>query len=205
MYFIQTPGIIKALSSKKLVWNIPNREKKVYITFDDGPVPEVTPGVLQILADYKLKSTFFCVGHNVSKYTEIFQMLKSEGQITGNHTFNHLNGWKTTTKEYIENVEQCNDHLNSTLFRPPYGRMKTRQIRALSKKYNIIMWSVLSGDFDHNNSRQKCVDNVLNNVKEGSIILFHDSIKAKERVLYALPAVIENLLRMGYRIEPVRL
>lgn len=203
MYYIKTPGIIKKFSSKKLVWDIPNRERKVYITFDDGPVPEVTPEVLKILGDYKVKSTFFCVGHNVAKHPELFQMLKSEGHQAGNHTFNHLNGWRTKTKQYLENVEQCNDHLKSTLFRPPYGKMKRKQIRTLTEKYKIIMWSVLSGDFDHNNSGQKCVDNVLNNVDEGSIILFHDSIKAKKRVLYALPAVIENLLRLGYRIEPV--
>jgi len=203
VYFTKTPGIIKKFSSPHLVWDLPNREKKVFLTFDDGPVPGVTPEVINILDSYKVKATFFCVGHNVVKYPDIFQMVKSAGHQIGNHTFNHLNGWQTPAKQYVENIEKCTVHFRTNLFRPPYGRIKNKQTRRIRDNYKIIMWSVLAGDFDHNNTPEKCVDNILKNTREGSILVFHDSLKARGKVLYALPVVIESLFRIGFRFEPI--
>lgn len=198
MYFTRTPGIIRRLFSPELVWEIPNVEKQVFLTFDDGPHPEVTAEVLEILSSKDVPATFFCVGENVEKYPDTFREIKDHGHQTGNHTFNHLNGWKTETKDYLKNIAKCAEFIDSKLFRPPYGRIKNAQINALKEKYKIIMWSVLSGDFDKNVSREACVKNVMKNTKSGSIIVFHDSIKAKDNVLYALPRVIDGLKENDY-------
>lgn len=198
MYFTRTPGIIRRLFSPELVWEIPNREKQVFLTFDDGPHPQVTTEVLEILASKDVPATFFCVGENVQKYPDTFRKIKDQGHQTGNHTFNHLNGWKTETKAYLENITKCAEFIDSKLFRPPYGRIKNAQINVLKEEYKIIMWSVLSGDFDKNVSRETCVKNVMKNTKSGSIIVFHDSIKAKDNVLYALPRIIDGLKENAY-------
>lgn len=178
------------------------RGGRIFLTFDDGPIPEVTPWVLETLKKYNAKATFFCIGNNIEKHPEIFKQIISEGHSIGNHTYNHVNGWKTRTKEYLENVERCktsmgNFHLPSSLlhlplFRPPYGRMKLSQYSYLTSQYSVIMWDVLSGDYDQTISEEKCLKNVLSKTREGSIVVFHDSLKAKKNLYYALPKFLEH-------------
>lgn len=187
--------MVRKLFPHCLIWEIPNDENKVFLTFDDGPNPEVTPEVLKILDDYKIKATFFCVGDNVVKHPETYRTILEKGHTTGNHSFHHLNGWKTKNKEYLNNVARCREQVDSSLFRPPYGRIRNSQVRQLRDQYRIIMWSVLAGDFDKRFSKDDCVKNVLKHTATGSIIVFHDSLKTKNKVLYALPKVIENILK----------
>jgi len=157
--------------------------------------------MLIVLKQYNIKATFFCVGDNIVKHPGLFQKIIDEQHSVGNHTFNHLNGWKTHSFEYMHNISKCNDLVQSSLFRPPYGKMKKAQYRLLQKNYSIIMWDVLSGDYDKNTSPEKCLDNVIKNYRAGSIVLFHDSIKAWERLQYALPRFIEHALHEGYSFE----
>jgi peptidoglycan-N-acetylglucosamine deacetylase len=203
MYFIHTPKIIRRLFSPELVWEIPNRENKVFLTFDDGPIPEVTPEVLQILNKYNVKATFFCVGDNVRKHPEICKMILDQGHQVGNHSFAHLNGSKTKDPVYIESVAKASHWIDSGLFRPPYGRIKRSQVEKLKRDYKIIMWTVLAGDFDVKYSPEDCLKNVLKYARSGSIIVFHDSLKAKSKVLFALPKVIEALLKQGLKFDVI--
>jgi len=184
------------------VWAFHASEKEVYLTFDDGPIPEITPWVLDELKKNNAKATFFCIGDNIQKYPEIFKRILSEGHSVGNHTFNHLNGWKTSTSAYLENVIKAENSMrknselriqNSELFfRPPYGKITSKQAKILLKKgFKIIMWNVLSYDYDANVSEEKCLQNVLKNMKSGSIIVFHDSKKAEKNLRYVLPKVLE--------------
>lgn len=197
MYLTKTPLAIKK-SFPSLVWDIPNETKTIYLTFDDGPTPEITTWVLETLKKHEIKATFFVVGENVKKHPEIYQQLINEGHAIGNHTYNHLNGWKTKSSDYLQNIEKCAELVDSNLFRPPYGRIKNTQIRKLKQDYKIIMWDVLSGDFDANLSPAKCAENVINNTKAGSIIVFHDSVKAEKNLKYALPKAIEFLKEQGF-------
>ena len=182
-------------------WHIPTSEKVLFLTFDDGPIPEATPWVLDTLRTYGAKATFFCVGDNVRKHPAIFHQLLAEGHAVGNHTFNHLKGWKTNTLDYLENVDQCNEIVSSPLFRPPYGSLKPSQTRMLKSRYRIVMWDVLSGDFDPSISPEECLQNVMDNIQPGSIVLFHDSLKAADRMRFALPQVLEKLSEEGWRFE----
>ncbi len=188
MYFVKTPGIIQSVFAG-LVWRIASG-KKVYLTFDDGPVPEATIWVLDLLKSKNINATFFCVGENVEKYPYIYQRILSEGHSVGNHTFNHLNSWQTKNSIYTENVERASDLIQSSLFRPPYGKLSPGLINSLKKKYDVVMWDVLSGDFDSSLSPQDCLNNVKKNAKEGSIIVFHDSIKAIDTLKFVLPKII---------------
>ena len=200
MFLAKIPTIIKKYYPK-LVWDLPNAENKIYLTFDDGPVPEVTEWVLDLLKEYNIKATFFCIGDNVVKHPEIYKRILTEGHAVGNHTFNHLNGWKTSGGQYIKNVIACQDVVDSKLFRPPYGRIKKSQLNKLSLRYKIVMWDVLSGDFDQNLTPKKCYKNVIENTVPGSIIVFHDSLKAEGNLKYALPKSIEHLLAKGFVFE----
>lgn len=200
-YWIKTNWIIKKIFFN-YTWDVSNTENTVYLTFDDGPIPEVTTWVLDELKKYDLKATFFCIGENIEKHPKIFKKVISEGHAIGNHTFNYLNGWKTSTEAYIENVRLCEEaiektidyNLKSKIFRPPYGKLKTAQSKAIQKLgYKIIMWDVLSADFDTAISKEKCLDNVLSNVKPGSIIVFHDSVKAFKNLEYVLPKTLAFL------------
>jgi len=209
LLWIKTNPIIKRIFSN-YVWSIPNNEKKVFLTFDDGPTPEITKWVLEQLKAYDCKATFFCIGNNIEKHPELFNQLITEGHAIGNHTFNHVKGWNTPTKTYIKEVEKCEELMKATsiktlpskLFRPPYGKIKPLQSIKLRKLgYKIIMWDVLSADYKKEISREKCLENVLKNVESGSIIVFHDSIKAFANLEYVLPKTLQFLSKNGYQCE----
>jgi peptidoglycan/xylan/chitin deacetylase (PgdA/CDA1 family) len=211
-YWIKTNRLIKRIFSN-YVWDIPTVEKKVYLTFDDGPTPEITAWVINQLNEFDAKATFFCIGDNIQKYPEIFDSILRNGHIIGNHTFNHYNGWKTKTPSYIENVKLCKEAIiqnskfkiqNSNLFRPPYGKIKNAQAKTLlASGYKIIMWDILSADFDATITPEKCLENVLKNVAPGSIIVFHDSAKAFKNLEYTLPRTLQFLKDNQYQCEGI--
>ncbi len=191
----------------KLTWKIKTNDKVVYLTFDDGPIPVVTEYVLDVLKENKIKAHFFCIGKNVLENNKIYNRILSEGHLVGNHTYDHLNGWKTTNSKYLQNIEEAKNIIKTKLFRPPYGRITRKQIAAIQntkpeiQQLQIIMWDVLSGDFDVNISAEKCYLNVIKNVQPGSIIVFHDSIKAFPRMKEALPRVLQWLKENEYTID----
>lgn len=200
MQIVRTPFLLKQLYPN-LIWDVDGRSNCIYLTFDDGPIPIVTPFVLNILKKYEAKATFFCIGDNVSKHPDIFEQLKSDGHAVGNHTFNHLKGWVTGDEQYLDNFLEADRLLKSKLFRPPYGRIKRSQIKLLRKtipELKIVMWSVLSADYDQKLSPEKCLDNVIKNTHAGDIVLFHDSLKARDRMEYALPRALEYWVKKGF-------
>jgi len=179
-------------------WRFDIDRKVVYLTFDDGPVPGITPWVLDLLDKYNIKATFFCVGDNVRNFPEIFQIIQERGHKTGNHTFSHIQGLKTDTKSYLEDVEEAGKLIKSTLFRPPYGHMRLSQFTALKKLYKVVMWDVVTRDYSHLMTAGKVFEVVKNYTRNGSIIVFHDSLKAGERMKESLQISIEWLLEQGY-------
>jgi peptidoglycan-N-acetylglucosamine deacetylase len=197
MYLAKTPDFLKPLASS-MVWDVKSAEKEIYLSFDDGPDPEITPQVLSILKEFNAKACFFCVGNNVQNNPNIFRSVIDGGHTVGNHTFQHEKGWDTDQNEYLRSVLRCHELVKSNLFRPPYGRITRHQVLALKAKYHIIMWDVLSGDFDPLMDGDKCASNVIKNAKSGSIVVFHDSLKCKEKVLYALPIVLDHFSKLGY-------
>ena len=202
MLIEQTPDFIRKLIPGA-VWRLPQKEKTVYLTFDDGPIPEVTPWVLDLLKKYNIKATFFCVGDNVRKYPEVFKMVVSAGHSVGNHTFNHLQGFKVRSGKYVENVELADSYIRSNLFRPPHGHLRIRQGTKLSKKFRFVMWDVVTRDYNMKLSGEYVLNVVKRYARNGSIIVFHDSIKAEENMKYALPKAIEFLLSEGYKFEKI--
>jgi peptidoglycan/xylan/chitin deacetylase (PgdA/CDA1 family) len=202
-YRVKSPWILRDILYRKLVWRMPTDDKPaVYLTFDDGPHPIATPFVLDTLKGYNAKATFFCIGKNVDEQPEIYRNIQEQGHTIGNHTQNHLNGWKTDNDNYIKNVDIAARKIKSNLFRPPYGRITRGQIKALrNKPYIIYMWDVLSGDFDTNLTPEQCLKNVLNNIEPGSIIVFHDSEKAWPRMCYALPEVLKYCTEKNWQLR----
>ncbi|NLX81182.1 MAG: polysaccharide deacetylase family protein [Proteiniphilum sp.] len=186
-------------------WRIKNEgEKTIYLTFDDGPIPEVTPWVLDILNQFEIKATFFCVGDNVRKYPEIFKLVTDNGHQIGNHTFNHLQGWQHNNEHFINNANLAKEYINSKLFRPPHGHMRYRQCRDLQKEgYHIIMWDVVTRDYSKWMKPEQVYNNVKRYTRDGSIIVFHDSLKAENNLRYALPKSIEWLLSEGYSFKTI--
>ncbi|SHF75103.1 Peptidoglycan/xylan/chitin deacetylase, PgdA/CDA1 family [Salegentibacter echinorum] len=235
-FLVKYPSILKKLYPERITRL--NTPKTLYLTFDDGPIPEITPWVLRQLKEYKAKATFFCIGDNIRKHKDIFNQVIEQGHRIGNHSFNHLNGWKTNTDFYVENVLKAEEAIienraqkkekreksqdsrskkpnpqlatcnsqpatqNSKLFRPPYGKIKNSQAAKLvNLNYTIVMWDVLSGDFDKTITAEKCFNNVIKHTKEGSTIVFHDSQKASKNLKAVLPEVLEFYTKKGFQFE----
>lgn len=204
LYLVKTPWLLKKLYSS-CIWDIQSEEKKIYLTFDDGPHPVATAFVLDELKKHNAKATFFCIGKNVAEYPEIYKRILLEGHSVGNHTHNHLNGWKTNDSAYLSNIDEAKKYIDSDLFRPPYGRINSFQISCLKKKgFKIIMWDVLSGDFDEKISLEQCTLNVIGNAKQGSIIVFHDSEKAFSRMKVALSKTLSFFEEKGYNFGTIK-
>lgn len=201
MYLVKTPRIIKELFSE-LVWSINTNEKNIYLSFDDGPHPTITTFVLENLKQYNATASFFCIGKNVETHPEIYEKIINEGHLLGNHTQQHLNGWKTSNEHYINDVMQASKVIKSNYFRPPYGKIKRNQSNYLIKKgFQIIMWDVLSGDFDTSISKETCLKNVITKTKDGSIVVFHDSEKAFEKLQFTLPRMLQYFSELGYSFK----
>lgn len=203
MYVVKTPKILKK-TYPRYVWDFPTLEKIIYLTFDDGPTPKVTSWVLDELKKYDAKATFFCIGKNVVENQELFNRVLQEEHTIGNHTYNHLNGWETKHITYLKNVVKCQKEVNAKFFRPPYGKLTRQQAKAIGKQFSIIMWDVLSADFDVNITPEKCCENVIKNTKKGSIVVFHDSIKAEKNLRYALPKVLAYFHKQGYQFKAIK-
>jgi len=202
MYSERTYNVMEKIFNG-LVWSIPTDNKSIFITFDDGPIPEVTPWVLDTLKRFDAKATFFCLGKNVESNPEIYQRILTEGHAVGNHTHNHVDGWKIGKRRYVANINKCSEWVDSRLFRPPYGRLLPAHYKMIKNNYSVVMWNVLCGDFDKRLTGERCVDNVILNTKPGSIILFHDSVKANDRLRYALPRVLKYYAEKNYSFKPI--
>ncbi len=200
MHFVR-PFFILPYLYPDAIWRKNERKNNIYLTFDDGPIPEITPWILDCLKEKHVKACFFCVADNVRKYPDLFQRILDEGHQVGNHTYNHLKGWDCADDQYMENIELADQLIASPLFRPPYGRIKKSQLRKVSKKYQVIMWDVLTGDYDKRISPEQCFKNAVQYTRDGSIIVFHDNIKAIDNVKYALPKTIDHLLVRGFRFR----
>jgi peptidoglycan-N-acetylglucosamine deacetylase len=201
-YAVKTPWWLKKLYGG-CVWHLPNDgQQTLYLTFDDGPHPTITPFVLAQLAQYGAGATFFCIGNNVERYPETYRQLLTAGHQVGNHTQHHVNGWKTKDDQYIADVAAADRHIGSQLFRPPYGRIRFSQLRQM-RQYRVVMWSVLSGDFDTAISPEQCLQNVVRHAQSGDIIVFHDSEKAFDRLQVALPGVLQHFSGLGYRFKAI--
>jgi peptidoglycan-N-acetylglucosamine deacetylase len=204
-YFVKTPWLLKKIYPD-CVWNLPAGDKKIYLTFDDGPHPVATNFVLDELKRFGAKGTFFCIGKNVREQPSLYRRILEEGHRVGNHSHNHLNGWKTDNQAYIQNIREAAKYIDSDLFRPPYGRISRFQISVLKStfQFKIIMWDVLSADFDKAISGEKCALHVTAYAGPGSIVIFHDSAKAYDRLKVALPKVLEYFSTQGYQFEVIR-
>ncbi|WP_456377131.1 polysaccharide deacetylase family protein [Lutibacter sp.] len=219
-YLVKTPNFIKFLF-RNWIWSFSKKEKALYLTFDDGPTPEITEWTLNLLNTYNAKATFFCIGKNVEKHPHIYQKILENSHTIGNHTNNHLNGRKTEILAYIENIKICSKHFKNNLksktknptlstietaklFRPPYGKLKLKQSKMIRRKgFKIIMWDVLSADFDTSISKEKCLENVIRNTENGSILVFHDSIKASEKLKFVLPKILEYYSEKGFVFKQI--
>lgn len=211
---VKTPIVAKRMFPN-YVWDIPSTTKTIYLTFDDGPTPEITNWTLNVLKQYDAKATFFCIGKNIQNHPEIFQDILNNGHVIGNHTNNHVKGWRTSTKNYLENIDEADKIIQSeiknrkskivNLFRPPYGQIRPKQGKALLElNYKIVMWNVLSFDWDNTISNEACLENVIENTSDGSIVVFHDSVKASNNMMYALPKVLEHFSKKGYSFKSIK-
>lgn len=204
-YFVSTPFFIRKIFSDR-IWSLSGNPNHIYLTFDDGPHPQITPFVLDELKKYKAKATFFCIGKNVELYSDVYSRIIDEGHAVANHTFSHMNGFKSKDEQYLDDIYRAKKIIDSNLYRPPYGRITRFQQSCLSlPRYNLktIMWSVLSGDFDQGITKEKCLKNVLSNTKKGSIVVFHDSEKAAEKMMYALPEVLKYFSDKGFTFDNI--
>ena len=223
----KTPEFVKSLFPN-FVWTIPTDRKELYLTFDDGPTPEISEWVLETINNYNAKATFFCIGHNIASNPAIFSSMINQGHAIGNHTFNHLKGWKVKTQDYIEDIEATQELmlkevntitiknklsstppsaeslLKSKLFRPPYGKFKSTQSKIIQDKgYTIVLWDILSFDWDKSITGEQCLNNVISKAKPGSIVVFHDSLKAHKNLRFVLPKVLEHFSNKGYSFKAI--
>ena len=207
MYLIKTPFWLRAIYPSG-TWQIPTKQKVIYLSFDDGPHPQATSFVLEQLNKFNAKGTFFCIGKNVLAFPNLYESILTQGHAVGNHTYDHLNGWKVCRQDYIQNIKAASKLISSNLFRPPYGRIKPSQIKSLSQDSSLpqqmIMWDVLSADFDIRLQGEQCAQHVIENAVPGSIVVFHDSAKAWERLQVALPIVLHHFTYLGYTFEAIR-
>jgi len=200
MLIEQPPKILRVLYPKA-IWRMDPNEKAVYLTFDDGPIPEITPWVLDLLDTYNIKATFFMVGDNIRKYPETFEMVFERGHRIGNHTFNHIRGFEFRTHNYLANTDKANETMKTDLFRPPHGHMRFAQYHVLKKYYKIVMWDLVTRDYSKRVNGKQVFNIVKKYARNGSIITFHDSIKAEQNMKYALPRSIEWLKEQGYEFK----
>lgn len=202
MFLHYSPLWLKALYPR-YTWHVPTAEKEIFLTFDDGPIPDITEFVLDTLKQFEAKATFFCIGDNVRKHPSVYSKILDQGHSVGNHTFNHMNGWKSDDQEYLANIDLCEKQLDleTNLFRPPYGRMKKSQARQLPEKKKIIMWDVLSGDFSAALKPEICLAKTIKYARPGSIVLFHDSLKAAKNMQYTLPRFLEHFSKKDYQFK----
>jgi len=211
MYFVRIPYLIKKLFPA-IIWDLPNNENKIYLTFDDGPHPEITPWILEQLKKYHVKATFFCLGENIKQFPEILQQIVADGHAIGNHGYAHLDGWKTTDDDYVQDYVKCQELLeqqgnnDNKIFRPAYGKIKKSQIPFINRKLKskIINWSLMPGDFDQTQTSQQCFSN-LQKVKSGDIVVLHDNDKSWKHVQYCLPKFLEYLHTKNYKTEVISL
>jgi peptidoglycan/xylan/chitin deacetylase (PgdA/CDA1 family) len=202
VYLVKTPEVIKPLASD-LVWNFDRNKRDLYITFDDGPTPDITLEILDILRAFNASATFFCIGGNIKRWPGNFGAIVNEGHSIGNHTWNHMSGWEYSDYSYYRNVLECAQFVKSNLFRPPYGRITRSQVKGLKNRYKLIMWDVLSADWSEGTTPEKCYENVIRNSRSGSIIVFHDSDKAKRNMLHALPKALKHWTEEGYSFQSI--
>lgn len=198
MYTIRLPFFLR-LPIKNLIWRLPQEEPTIYLTFDDGPIPEITPWVLDLLEQEDIKATFFCVGDNVRKHPKVYNEILAKGHQVGQHTYNHLPAFKHSKKAFNENILAAKEYIKTDLFRPPHGQIRLSQLISLRQEYRLVLWDVLSADFDTSITPEKCLKNVISNVRNGSIIIFHDSLKAEANLKYALPRAIRYLKDQGFQ------
>lgn len=208
LYFVKTPWWLKKIYSS-YIWSVNTKKKILYLTFDDGPHPEATPFILNELKKYNALATFFCIGKNVIEQPAVFKRIVDEGHTIGNHTHHHLNGWKVDNKEYMKDIAEAAKYIDSNLFRPPYGRITSFQARHLrsvmgGRNAKVIMWDVLSADFDVSITPENCLENVVFNAKPGSIVVFHDSRKAFEKIQYVLPKILDFFSGKGYFFDALK-
>lgn len=202
--FIERPPQLYRMLLPEGLWRIKRRKRKVvYLTFDDGPIPEVTPWVLDLLDYYGIKATFFMVGDNVVRNPEIFAEIKRRGHGWGNHSMNHLSGLKVNSRRYLRNIKLADDVIESTLYRPPHGIMRWEQARVIKDHYNIVMYDLVTRDYSRKLNGEQVLRNVKRYARNGSIIVFHDSLKAEANLRYALPRAIEWLKEQGYEFLPL--
>ncbi len=202
MYFVKTPNIVK-LIYPSLIWDIKDNGENIYLTFDDGPDEDITPLVLDLLDQYNAKATFFCVGDKVTQNPELYAEIRKRGHTIGNHSFNHIKGKRTSLKNYLRNIDKANGVIDSVLFRPPYGSINNQQIRNLKEDYKIIMWSVLPGDFDKRVSKEEVLKRSIQHTKSGSIIVFHDNKKFKDKMIFALTGFLDHFKSQDYNFKAI--
>jgi len=200
VYWRKFPWIVQKLFPK-LIWKLPNSEKKIYLTFDDGPCPEFTSKILDILDEKEIKASFFCLGKNIEYQPLLFDEIKKRGHFVGNHGYAHLNGWNVSRNEFMHNIEKGQKFYDNNFFRPPYGKIKLNFLSPLTKKYSVVMWDILSGDFDTRYDADNCLEFVLKNTKDGSIIVLHDNIKSGDKMISILPKIIDELRRKSFLFE----
>ena len=204
MYFFKNPDIIKRIYPNK-VWEKKSSEKKIFLTFDDGPTEQITPWILEQLRNFDIKATFFCLGKNIEKQPDLFKQLITEGHQIGNHTFNHENGWETNNYTYYKSILQTEKFTKNLLFRPPFGGLTMHKQKALVRYgFQVIMWDVMPGDFDKKLSKEECLKAAIDHTSKGSIIVFHDNIKAEKNMKYAFPRFVEHFLELGYEFETIK-
>lgn len=202
-FYLKTTKLIRYLYPNHMIWEIPNDENALFLTFDDGPTPNVTDKVLDLLKMYNAQATFFCLGKQVKAHPEIYQRIIDEGHSVGNHSIRHIKRHYYHSKSFLKEIRDASKLVDSKLFRPPYGQIKPNQAKLLKDQFKIIMWSVLSGDFDEKRTKEDCLNTVLKYSKSGSIIVFHDSLKAEERMLYTLSSALESFTKKGFQFRKI--